>query len=255
MVVHKVLSKKHRIEHRNLVLLLVFLAFAFYLFDPISSFFTSPDAIKSYVGSYGRLGPLVLIGFHIMQTIIFFLPGPFISIAGGYLFGVFWGTIYNIIGSTIGSMSLFFLARRFGQKLFMKWMDEREYSHIAATVSERGLMAIFFARFIPVFPNDVVTISAGVSPIKTRDFFIVSFIGYIPTLYIENKFGDQLSHGLTIETILLSSVLIMLGLIYLLRNKIKVLLLKEVAFIEKEIHIVEGQLDKALHINHQKKEV
>ena len=215
------------------------LVVAFYLSSPIRVYFTDPEAIKETVASYGSLGPIVLILFHIVQTIIFFLPGPFISIAGGYLFGVWWGTLYNIIGSTIGSMSLFFIARRLGQHAFKKWMDEREYAHIEASISERGLWTIFFARFIPVFPNDVVTIAAGVSPIKTRDFFIVSFIGYIPTLYIENLFGDQLTHGITAETFILSAILILLGMIYLARNKIKIVILKEVAGLEKALHIKE----------------
>lgn len=237
MVVHKALTKKHRLEHANFLVVVFLLAVAFILSSPIRVFFTDPEAIKEIVASYGSLGPVVLILFHIVQTIIFFLPGPFISIAGGYLFGVWWGTIYNIIGSTIGSMSLFFIARRFGQHAFKKWMDDREYAHIEASIAERGLWSIFFARFIPVFPNDVVTIAAGVSPIKTRDFFIVSFIGYIPTLYIENLFGDQLTHGLTAETFILSGILILLGVIYLARNKIKILVLKEVASLEKALHI------------------
>lgn len=239
MVVHKALTKKHRLEHANFLVVVFLLVVAFYLSSPIRVYFTDPEAIKETVASYGSLGPIVLILFHIVQTIIFFLPGPFISIAGGYLFGVWWGTLYNIIGSTIGSMSLFFIARRLGQHAFKKWMDEREYAHIEASISERGLWTIFFARFIPVFPNDVVTIAAGVSPIKTRDFFIVSFIGYIPTLYIENLFGDQLTHGITAETFILSAILILLGMIYLARNKIKIVILKEVAGLEKALHIKE----------------
>ncbi|MFH1788651.1 MAG: TVP38/TMEM64 family protein [Candidatus Altiarchaeota archaeon] len=255
MVVHKALTKKHRLEHANLLVVLFLLVAGYYLSSPLRVFFTDHEAIKATVASYGSLGPIVLIVFHIVQTIIFFLPGPFISIAGGYLFGVWWGTIYNIIGSTIGSMSLFFIARRVGQHAFKKWMDEREYMHIEASIDKRGLWTIFFARFIPVFPNDVVTIAAGVSPIKTRDFFIVSFIGYIPTLYIENLFGDQLSRGITAETIVLSALLVLLGVIYLARNKIKILVLKEVAAIEKEMHFVEGKIEKALHMEHKKGEI
>ncbi|GEM_PF-645567 len=247
-----VISKKHRIEHANLMVICSILLVTLLLSAHLRAFFTDTSQIKDYVAGYGSLGPIVLILIHITQTIIFFLPGPFISIAGGYLFGWFWGLVYNIIGSTIGSMALFFIARRIGHNAFMKWMDCREYKHIEAAIKKRGLWAIFFGRLVPIFPNDVATIAAGVSPIKTRDFFIVSFIGYIPTLYIENRFGDQLSQGLTVETMILSGALMFLGLIYLFRNKIKILFLKEVELLEKEFNTLECEIEDILHIKHNK---
>jgi uncharacterized membrane protein YdjX (TVP38/TMEM64 family) len=237
MVVHKTLTRKHRIEHANLLAILAFIAVAAYLSSNLKVFFANPERIKETVSSYGSLGPLVLVLFHITQTIIFFIPGPFISIAGGYLFGVFWGTVYNIIGSVVGSMSLFFIARKVGQSAFMRWLDEREYKHVEAVIQERGIWAVFFARLIPVFPNDALTIAAGVSPLKTRDFFIASSIGYIPTLYVENLLGDQLTQGITTKVLLLAGLLMLLAWIYILRHKIKVLLLKEVAAIENALHI------------------
>lgn len=249
-MVSKALTKKHRIEHANLLILVFFLLVAAGVSTHLRHFFTNPERIKDYVTSYRSLGPLVLIFFHIVQTIIFFLPGPFISIAGGYLFGVWWGTFYNIIGSTIGSMSLFFIARRVGGCVFKSCTDEREYAHIEAVIQRRGPWGVFFARLVPVFPNDVVTIAAGVSPMRTKDFFVLSFIGYIPTLYLENLFGDQITQGITPETVILSALLVFLGITYLLRNKIKVMALKEVAAIEKELHAVENRIECALHINH-----
>jgi uncharacterized membrane protein YdjX (TVP38/TMEM64 family) len=119
----------------------------------------------------------------------------------------------------------------------MRWLDEREYKHVEAVIQERGIWAVFFARLIPVFPNDALTIAAGVSPLKTRDFFIASSIGYIPTLYVENLLGDQLTQGITTKVLLLAGLLMLLAWIYILRHKIKVLLLKEVAAIENALHI------------------
>jgi len=250
MVLAKALSKKHRVEHANLVIILAFIAAALYISSNLRFLFTDPEHIKETVASYGRLGPLVLVFFHITQTIIFFIPGPFISIAGGYLFGVFWGTVYNIVGSIIGSMALFYLARKVGQSAFMRWLDDREYKHVEAVIQERGIWAVFFARLIPVFPNDALTIAAGVSPLKTREFFLASSIGYIPTLYVENLLGDQLTQGITMKVLLIAGFLMLLAWVYLLRNRIKVLMLREVAAIERDVAAVEKKVENAFHRKH-----
>jgi uncharacterized membrane protein YdjX (TVP38/TMEM64 family) len=224
------------------------LAVAVYFSSNLKGFFTDPARIKEYVVSYGSFGPIVLILFHIIQTVIFFIPGPFISIGGGYVFGVWLGTFYNIIGSTVGTMLTFFIARHVGQGYFLKWMDQREYRHIEKVLGEKGAKVVFFARLFPIFPNDVVTIAAGVSPINAKDFSIASFIGYIPTLYLENLFGEELNGAFTLKTAILAGVLLLLGLTYLLRNKIKLTFIKEVHEIEKELSSVESKIGHRLHV-------
>ena len=81
------------------------------------SFFGSQEAIRDFVSQFGIFAPLVFITLQILQVIITPFSHYAVSIAGGFIFGIWQGFIYNWIGRVIGTAIAFYLARIFGRKI------------------------------------------------------------------------------------------------------------------------------------------
>jgi len=69
--------------------------------------------LQAWVEGAGAAGPLLFMGLYAVATVLF-LPGAVITLAGGALFGPFWGTLWNLTGATVGAALAFLIARYFG---------------------------------------------------------------------------------------------------------------------------------------------
>ena len=78
-------------------------------------FLLEPEEARSFVASFGLFAPAVLILLQAMQVVFAPIPGQVLAVVAGYLFGPWWGTLYNVIGITIGSTAAFWLSRRYGR--------------------------------------------------------------------------------------------------------------------------------------------
>src|ERR1700751_5155231 len=61
----------------------------------------------------GSLGPWTPIGYVMLFALatVAFVPGVVFSLAGGALFGPFWGSVWNLTGATLGATLAFLVAR------------------------------------------------------------------------------------------------------------------------------------------------
>ncbi len=121
------------------------------------------------------------------------LPGAGImTLAGGAIFGVLWGTILVSFASVIGATIAFLIARY----LFHDYIQQR-FSHrlvkINKGVREEGDLYLFTIRLVPIFPFFIVNSVMALTPIKTLNFAIISQIGMLlPTIIFVNA-GTQLA--------------------------------------------------------------
>ncbi len=121
------------------------------------------------------------------------LPGAGImTLAGGAIFGVVWGTILVSFGSVFGATIAFLIARY----LFHDYIQHK-FSHrlerINKGIREEGDLYLFTIRFVPIFPFFIVNTLMALTPIKTLNFAVVSQIGMlVPTIIFVNA-GTQLA--------------------------------------------------------------
>jgi len=121
------------------------------------------------------------------------LPGAGImTLAGGAIFGVVWGTILVSFGSVFGATMAFLIARY----LFHDYIQHK-FSHrlkrINKGIREEGDLYLFTIRFVPIFPFFIVNTLMALTPIKTLNFAVVSQIGMlVPTIIFVNA-GTQLA--------------------------------------------------------------
>ena len=230
------MKQKHRNTLYILVLLLFILVFPLMLkFGYLDKLDLNPDNIKERLLAFGPYSPLILITIQFILAIISVLPSALFSIAGGYLFGPFYGTLYSLIGMMLGSLVVFMVAKKFGRSFAERLVDKKELQHFDMFFKKKGLLVFILADYISLFPRDTVSLCAGLTKIKKSKFIIISLIGFIPALVILNYFGSQLSRNIfDYKVIVIGAIIVASLVLYNFRHKIKGMIVKEIRIFEEK---------------------
>lgn len=212
-----------------LLLLVVFLSVVFW--NPIVNWTTvtfSRARIQGFLEQMGPFAPLVFIGLQALQVVIAPIPMQFFGILGAIVFGAVWGTIYSLIGLTIGSFIAIWLARVFGRKLVQRFVEKEilgKFDHLA----EKGGLLVFFMIFLlPALPDDAICFIAGLTALPISALVLVAFLGRLPGLLALNLVGEQIWYGKdgTLTIIILTLVVIAVGLAFIFKPQIENLFVK-----------------------------
>ncbi|MEC4749976.1 TVP38/TMEM64 family protein [Methylomicrobium sp. Wu6] len=121
------------------------------------------------------------------------LPGATVlTLAGGALFGLWWGTLIVSFASSIGA-TLAFLAARFLFRDTIKANFGDRLAAIDAGVTKDGAYYLFSLRLVPLFPFFVINLAMGLTAIKTVTFYWVSQIGMLAGTLVYVNAGTQLA--------------------------------------------------------------
>ena len=136
--------------------------------------------LKRVIKSFGPYSPLVFISFHILHAVIPPIPGEAIEFLGGYLFGVYAGMLYSMIGLTIGSWLSFSIARIFGKRAIKRFVSPELKKKLEYLSGHEGVILGFLLFLIPGFPKVALCYILGLTPMHLGIFLIISTIGRIP---------------------------------------------------------------------------
>ncbi|NOZ80467.1 MAG: TVP38/TMEM64 family protein [DPANN group archaeon] len=231
------MEKSHNRRFLTIFVVLIGLMLLSYLFlSPAEGFFTHPARIRAWLLQFGILSPFVYMLLQIIQVIISAIPGQALSIAGGYVFGAWFGTIYNTIGTMVGSLIVFWLTRKYGRSLAESFIKEKEMRHLDRFFRRQGPVPIILVRLIPFFPNDAVSFFLGLTKISYWTYTWTTFLGFLPQFIILNMLGESMSTEFGSPLMILLTVLMTLfGTFYLFRQRLKILFLREVKEAEQEL--------------------
>ena len=124
---------------------------------------------------------LALVGFIALYAIltVFMLPASILTVASGFLFGVYVGAPAVVIGATLGACGLFLAAKTSLQDT-LKGIAGPFISKMEKEYNESPFAYLFTLRLIPVFPFAVANIAPALLGAKFRDYVITTAIGIIP---------------------------------------------------------------------------
>jgi uncharacterized membrane protein YdjX (TVP38/TMEM64 family) len=154
------------------------------------------EFVSSYVQSYGALAPIVLAFLQVLQVIVAFIPGHVFVAAGGYIYGMPWGLLFNIVCVVAASQLGFLLARWAGRPLVHRLADRETIEKWETIAEERGFLFFTIAFVLPVFPTDLMNFVAGLTGISSRKFLAANFLGRFPSVLVLTLIG---SHGLELS--------------------------------------------------------
>jgi uncharacterized membrane protein YdjX (TVP38/TMEM64 family) len=150
----------------------------------------TPQGIKDTIDSFGALSVLTYLLASIIRPLLFLPVSPF-TIASGFIFGMWWGLLWSLAGSTLSAVFIFFLSRYILHDFVTNSLKGR-YPSVDKMLEGRGWSFVLFLRMIPVLPFDLVSCFAGVSHIKFRDFLVGTLIGEVPGAFVLVMLGASL---------------------------------------------------------------
>ncbi len=178
----------------------------------------SLEKFKNYIISMGNLGVFTLILFQVLQTIIAPIPGEVIQIAGGYLYGIPLGTIYNLIGLAIGSGIAFYFTRLIGRDFIINQIKKKKLKWITSIMESRKFELVLFIIFIvPGLPKDFMIYVAGLTTLKPMKFFAILISSRLPWIFVSASVGANIDAGNYTLTIIISLVAVIgfvIGMFY-----------------------------------------
>ena len=202
--------------------------------DLVRNFLQDPEALRSFILSFGLLAPLGLIILQMFQTTISIIPSQLTTILAGYVFGPLWGLVYSLIGAFLGSLLIFSLARKYGGKIASFFFTEEEIIHFILFFKQKKLVALFMARIAPLFPNDLVSSAAALTDISVLHFNLVSTAGFMVQMVLLTYFGAELREGsVTLPLQIITVVISFLLFLFLFKEKIHKILIHDLKLLEK----------------------
>ena len=181
---------------------------------------------QAAIEAFRTSNPLLSItGYFVVYVIVTALSFPgaaLLTLAGGAVFGLLWGTVIVSFASTIGA-TLAFLMSRF---LLRDWVAGRFGQRLAAIdegVRREGGFYLFTLRLVPAFPIFLVNLLLGLTAMKTRTYFWVSQIGMLAGTVVYVNAGTQLAKLDSLSGILSPSLLgsfVLLGIFPLIARKL-----------------------------------
>lgn len=149
------------------------------------------------VHQLGPVGPLLFILIYIV-AVVALIPGAWLTIAGGAVFGILPTTVYSFIGATIGSTAAFLLGRHAARRFVADhFASMPRFSAIERAVSAEGRRIIVLLRLCPVAPFNVLNYALGLSTISVRDFVLAS-AGMLPTTIVYAYTGKVAGEALAL---------------------------------------------------------
>lgn len=139
---------------------------------------TSQEAMAALIRGYGPWGPVLFLLIQIIQVVIPILPGGVSCLIGVLLFGPWWGFFYNYLGSCIGSLAAFGIAKLYGRpvltRLFSADTIEKydRWTRPGSHFDRLFALAIFF----PVAPDDFLCYLAGTTKLSWRRFSAIIWL-------------------------------------------------------------------------------
>jgi uncharacterized membrane protein YdjX (TVP38/TMEM64 family) len=136
----------------------------------------------------GALGPLAFVGVYALGVVLW-IPGSWLTLAAGAVFDLGPGILYVFVGSTIGSVLSFGLARYAARD----WIEGRlsQYPRLEAidsAAAENGFWVVFLLRLSPAFPFTPLNYVLGLSQVRFRDYLFAS-IGMLPATAVYVYYG------------------------------------------------------------------
>ncbi|MCY3878209.1 MAG: TVP38/TMEM64 family protein [Rhodobacteraceae bacterium] len=183
------------------VAIVAFIAFRDYL--SWQALADNRGSLLAWRDSNFALVSLIFVAAYIV-IVAFSLPGATAAtLAGGFLFGLFPGVLYNVASATIGAVIIFLAARMgLGDYLSSK-IDSGSgaVKRMSDGLRENEISVLFLLRLVPAVPFFAANLIPALVGVKLRNFVLTTAVGIIPgtTVYtwVGTGLGEVLATGQT----------------------------------------------------------
>lgn len=161
--------------------LFLFIVLLLYVLEKTGFFevFKDTESLQEYLGGAGAWMPFLYTLLQFLQVVILPIPSMVSTLAGVALFGSFWATVYSTIGILLGSYLAFFLGRKLGNKAVTWMIGEETLLKWKKRLKGKDNFFLTLMFFLPLFPDDILCLFAGLSTMSVGYFIWVITISRI----------------------------------------------------------------------------
>ncbi|MGI9251633.1 MAG: FAD-dependent oxidoreductase [Pseudohongiellaceae bacterium] len=203
---------------RFLIAALILAAVAAYFMFDLGRFLTLSYAqsqlanIHAFRDSNFPLTAALYFALYVVITALS-IPGALvITLIGGAIFGLLWGTLLVSFASCIGATLAFLVSRL----LLRDWVQRKFGNYLAPVnrgIKKDGIFYLFSIRMVPLFPFFVINLLMGLTPIRTFTYYWVSQLGMLPATVVYVNAGSELAQIDSLAGLVNGSVLFALALL------------------------------------------
>ncbi|MCL2412271.1 MAG: VTT domain-containing protein [Treponema sp.] len=203
-------------------ILAIFFREEIYLFSMMMFGRGDDSVIRSYIQSKPPFFAALFVLFQFILVLVAVFPGELLQVFIGVVYGLWWGVLICWAGVITGSMLVFFIARRAKTSFLGKKKEE-----LRAQLSEQFLnsnrhhvilMILMYAT--PGITYGLVTfIAATCTKIKWYQYLAVSSAGSLFFITLTVLFGDLIVTANPMITIIITSCLFVLMVIFALNKE------------------------------------
>jgi uncharacterized membrane protein YdjX (TVP38/TMEM64 family) len=123
------------------------------------------------------------------------LPGGTVAtLTGGFLFGLFPGVVYNVIGATLGAVLIFLAARSgFGARLSDRLQSgDGKVARLFAGLRRNEWSVLLLMRIVPAVPFFLANLIPAFTGTRLSVYAATTFLGIIPGAFVFTSVGSGL---------------------------------------------------------------
>jgi uncharacterized membrane protein YdjX (TVP38/TMEM64 family) len=153
------------------------------------------EALDAYVAQHYLAALAIYAALFVLGVTISLPTLLVLSVAGGYLFGVWTGAAAAWASANIGAI-LIFLALRSAiggglRRAAAPWLERFD-----SRINDNAFFYLLMLRLIPPLPFWVVNLAASCFDVKLRDYALATVIGVIPIILAFTMVGAALREAL-----------------------------------------------------------
>lgn len=178
------------------LIVIIGVALGIYYLTPVRAQFSPTNALVILQGVRESMwAPVVFVAAYTAATAVA-LPGSLLTIAGGAMFGFWWGVLFNSLGANLGANAAFGLARFLGREGIERIAGKRLRGLDKATV-HHGFLGLLILRLVPLVPFNALNVGSGLSALRWRHYALATVVGILPGTLVYTFFADALVQGST----------------------------------------------------------
>ncbi len=145
-----------------------------------------------HIGRLGPWGPVALAGLYVVSCVLL-IPASIPTVAAGFLFGAFKGSVTAMVGGTLGACAAYWI----GRLLARDWVARRiarsrRFTALDDAVDEHGLKVVTLSRLSPIAPYAILNYAFGLTKVPFWKYVLGTVIGVAPGMVLYVYFGAGL---------------------------------------------------------------
>lgn len=152
--------------------------------------FLTKENLVSIIAYLRGFGFILGIGLVSVEAFFPFLPLALFVTVNVFVFGFFLGYIYSWIGTSVGTVLVFLILRKFGNHgLFKKIYANDKTAKRLIKIKERGFTPFFLLYCFPFTPSFLVSFLAALSDLPTDRFVAATLSGKLVMILFLSVIG------------------------------------------------------------------